>query len=278
NDTSVTIDQTKTGWAPGRRSNIAMTARPDSTLASSNLAWPSDYEIEFFGIAAKKDKPYAKGSAPGGFLYIDDSVSFTVRNTTHGYLCKFLVLDMNKDGKFSYFDSIKIMDGYNEVPPLPRRAYSISFMPPILNPDFPFAGDKFVVKTKKPFSGGDYFEFTTHSSKVNIASAKNDMSKISVVPNPYVVASQWEPRNIFQSGRGDRKIDFIHLPAICTVRIYTVNGLLVKTLQKKSTADNGSLSWNLISEDGTEVAYGLYIYHIDAGEIGTHIGKFAVIK
>jgi hypothetical protein len=32
------------------------------------------------------------------------------------------------------------------------------------------------------------------------------------------------------------------------------------------------------SKDLLDIAYGVYIYHVDAGELGTKIGKFAVIK
>jgi len=49
-------------------------------------------------------------------------------------------------------------------------------------------------------------------------------------------------------------------------------------LYKDSGPENGSISWNLVSEDGMEIAYGLYIYHVDAPDIGEYIGKFAVIK
>jgi len=34
----------------------------------------------------------------------------------------------------------------------------------------------------------------------------------------------------------------------------------------------------LVSKDGMDIAYGLYIYHIDAPDIGEKISKFAVIK
>jgi len=36
--------------------------------------------------------------------------------------------------------------------------------------------------------------------------------------------------------------------------------------------------WNLITQEGQEIAYGIYIYHVDAPGIGEKIGKFAVIK
>ncbi len=38
------------------------------------------------------------------------------------------------------------------------------------------------------------------------------------------------------------------------------------------------ISWNLVTEDGMDIAYGLYIYHVDAPGIGEKIGKFAIIK
>ncbi|PIP12645.1 MAG: hypothetical protein COX49_04475, partial [bacterium (Candidatus Stahlbacteria) CG23_combo_of_CG06-09_8_20_14_all_40_9] len=64
----------------------------------------------------------------------------------------------------------------------------------------------------------------------------------------------------------------------CTIRIYTVRGNLVKTIEHESRMKDGAESWNLVSKDGMDIAYGLYIYHIDAPDIGEKIGKFAVIK
>jgi hypothetical protein len=52
----------------------------------------------------------------------------------------------------------------------------------------------------------------------------------------------------------------------------------VKTLEKNSLPQDGSLAWDLLSDDGMDIAYGLYIYHVDAPGIGEHIGKFAVVK
>ena len=104
------------------------------------------------------------------------------------------------------------------------------------------------------------------------------MGNITVVPNPYISSESWERRTLFTTGRGDRKILFTHLPAQCTVRIFTVAGYLVKTLVKDSNASDGSLPWDLVTDDGMDLAYGLYVYHVNAPGIGEHIGKFAVIK
>ena len=142
----------------------------------------------------------------------------------------------------------------------------------------PEAGDVFVVHTFKPFNYKDKFVFVTQSAKLSRERAKDEMDNIAVVPNPYVVAASWEPQHYYISGRGTRKIDFIHLPAKCTIKIFTIRGYLVATVEHDSPIDDGAESWNLISKDGMEVAYGIYIYHVDAPGVGEKIGKFAVIK
>ena len=59
---------------------------------------------------------------------------------------------------------------------------------------------------------------------------------------------------------------------------FSVEGALVKTLEKVTGNTDGTVSWNLVTEDGMDVAYGLYVYHVDAPGVGDHIGKFALIK
>ena len=104
------------------------------------------------------------------------------------------------------------------------------------------------------------------------------MDNIYVVPDPYVVSASWEKPLFYSSGRGERRIDFVNLPQECTIRIYTMSGTLVKTLAHSSTLSDGSKSWDLITDDGLTVAFGIYIYHVDAPKIGTKVGRFALIK
>lgn len=137
-----------------------------------------------------------------------------------------------------------------------------------------------MIYTRKPYASGDYFSFATKGMTVSGSAANKSLSDILVVPNPYMSTATWEPRSIYPTGRGTRKIDFIHLPAKCTIRIYTISGALVKTIQKDDSNLNngGAISWDLVSDDGMDIAYGIYIFHVDAPGIGSYIGKFAVIK
>jgi hypothetical protein len=143
-----------------------------------------------------------------------------------------------------------------------------------------FPGDGDLIKTWAPipFSENDVYTFTMLQETMSNDQAKADLDKIAVVPNPYVSTEIWEPNLGYGTGRGQRKIDFIHLPQRCTIRIYTMSGYLVKEIDHNAPAVDGAESWNLISKDGMDIAYGVYIFHIDAPGIGEQTGKFAIIK
>jgi len=52
----------------------------------------------------------------------------------------------------------------------------------------------------------------------------------------------------------------------------------VRTLEHNSTMRNGAETWDLMSKENMDVAYGVYLYHVDAPGIGEHIGKIFLIK
>lgn len=271
NDTSVTVDIDNTGWAVGF-SNIGMAVSAETS--NRGLPWPADYEIRFFNGPA--DTTYIW--APPSYPIIP--VNFKIFNTTEGRQTKIAVVDRDMSGSLTFGDVIQIIEFVGSVSLSNSRiAWNISYDSSTTGAlRMPVEGDKFVIKTKRPFYTGDYFSFTTKAEYVDNNSAKNSLNRISVVPNPYLGAASWERVNLNSTGRGERRIDFINLPTECTVRIYTVAGALVKTLRKEYSPADGTLSWNLITEDGMDAAYGLYIYHVDAPNVGTHIGKFAIIK
>ena len=99
-----------------------------------------------------------------------------------------------------------------------------------------------------------------------------------MVPNPYFAASAFEGQNTFNSGRGPREIQFRYLPSECTIRIYSIAGKLVKTINHSSPLESGTGRWDLLTEDNLSAAYGMYVYHIDAPNIGQKIGKLAIVK
>ncbi|MFA6457341.1 MAG: hypothetical protein WCW40_11010 [Bacteroidota bacterium] len=271
NDSVAAVIDTATGWMIGH-SNLTLKVMQDNSNAALNLLWPSDYEIRFLG----SDSVFTAFDAPPEYPKM--KVPFVVTNTTQGKEIRCIVHDIDGNGKLSVNDSIRFIEAFKDESSF-KITWSLSYGAPSSGaPALPQAGDKFVVKTRKPFYEGDYFEFTTRGQRVDAGLAKASLNNIKVVPNPYIGTAKWETRTLYQSGRGERKIAFIHLPQECTVRIYTMAGVLVKTLTKSSPIHDGSLEWNLVTEDGMDIAFGMYIYHVDAPGIGEHIGKFAVIK
>jgi len=143
----------------------------------------------------------------------------------------------------------------------------------------PVSGDVAIVKLNIPFLSSDVFEFTSYAEGMDKAKAKQELDKIKVVPNPYIIANSWEQKNPYANGRGPRELHFIHLPEKCTIRIFNIRGQLVREIEHNtpSLAD-GTEVWDMQTKDLLDIAYGVYIYHIDAGELGEVVGKFAVIK
>ena len=106
-------------------------------------------------------------------------------------------------------------------------------------------------------------------------STEETLKKITVVPNPYVAASN------FNESAYLKKMLFTHLPAKCTINIYTITGEAVTSLKHDDPVD-GKMWWDLRTINNQEVSPGLYIYTVEAvnssGRPIKHVGKFAIIR
>ena len=147
-----------------------------------------------------------------------------------------------------------------------------------LNGRNPQAGDTLDIFLRKPFLSRDVYRFTMRGEGASNELAEEQLKDIRVVPNPYVAAASWEPRNTFSSGRGSRELHFINLPRNCDIRIFNVSGVAIDKIEHRSTLDNGTAIWDMLSKDNLDISYGIYIYHISAPGIGEKTGTFAVIK
>ena len=178
-------------------------------------------------------------------------------------------------------DWIVFMDHEDDLGnPLPSWRFLLNLMPDDETRiyDQPRPGDTAYVVIDKPFLEEDVYEFTTHAPAIDVAKASSDMDRIKVVPNPYFAASAFEGQNTFNSGRGPREIQFRYLPSECTIRIYSISGELVKTIHHSSPLESGTGRWDLLTEDNLSAAFGMYVYHVDAPNIGEKIGKLAIVK
>jgi hypothetical protein len=98
-----------------------------------------------------------------------------------------------------------------------------------------------------------------------------DLSKIRVVPNPYLATSR------FEFGPDNRQIQFTNLPSECAIRIYTISGNLVRILDH-TPDEGGTETYDLRTRYDLELASGNYYYHVTTPDGRTHLGRFAVIQ
>ena len=145
---------------------------------------------------------------------------------------------------------------------------------------WPMPGDFIELKFDKPFTSVDTLLFTTPKAPTyDPGVAKASLDNIKVVPNPYIVTNEFEPANYYDQGRGDRHLHFINLPSKCTIRIYTLSGQLVKTIEHHvGINERGEAIWDMLTKENMDIGFGVYFYHVDAGELGKRIDKFAIIK
>lgn len=284
NDMSVAIDQKASGWTTGK-SNYVVSLGFDSRYApayqSRRVNYPADFDVKFTADGAG-DLSFPSSSFSGPLVS-----NITVTNVTEGTdHFQFIFRDNDLNSKFNDGDAIFLVCGDSAGKrattfAAARKSWSMTLIRDTLIPPSqqipPQPGDVYHIATTKPFRTGEYTEFVTHAQTSDAALARRDLSKVAVVPNPYVGAVSWEPQST-SVGRGERRLFFIHLPAKCTIRIYTISGQLVQTLQHDAAIDDGQEPWNLVSRDGMDIAYGMYVFHVETPDIGSIVGKFAVIK
>jgi len=100
--------------------------------------------------------------------------------------------------------------------------------------------------------------------------ADADLSRITVVPNPYIAASE-----VFRD-RGLRRILFTNMPPRATLRIYTVSGNLVRIIEH--TDGSGTVEWDVRTRFDLLAASGIYYWHVTTPDGRTEMGRLAVVN
>jgi hypothetical protein len=124
----------------------------------------------------------------------------------------------------------------------------------------------------------DVFDVDPTTGEVLSHQTRTDVKDVHVVPNPYKENAAWdeETTNLNPTGR---KIYFVNLPERATIRIYSIGGDLVETIEHRYDLSpaNDMTYWNLVSRNNQEVVSGVYIYHITS-PVGEKVGRFVVIR
>jgi hypothetical protein len=67
-------------------------------------------------------------------------------------------------------------------------------------------------------------------------------------------------------------VKFVNLPPECKIQVFTVNGTLVRVLEKDNP--NTFLEWDLRNEAFIPVAGGIYLIHVSVPGVGERVLKF----
>ena len=268
------IDTLNTGWTDPSRA-YSFTMRPIDTYFGEDrllgVAHPSDYRFEFADGVADTST-----GIPDYFIPAVP-VNFRVRNVTDGRYVDFIYNNPARNRKLSPFDEVVLLEPGPDGNPVytwdlfftQRRDSLFEFR----------SGDTLKINMKKPFRTGDVFEFTAVKPAVDREQASRELDRIKAVPNPYVAATTHElplPPAI-TSGRGERKIDFIHLHAGARIHLFTARGERVASLRHDGNINDGTVSWNLKTDENLDIAPGVYFYVVES-DVGVKRGKVAVIK
>jgi hypothetical protein len=132
------------------------------------------------------------------------------------------------------------------------------------------------VPSEFDYNGFPVYQFSTR----DLAPTYNDprlyqsiLDNINIVPNPYYGGSLYE-NNPLQT-----IVKIINLPtdlknnAPVTINIFTVNGILVRTISK-GDSETSYVNWDLKNYANIPVAGGVYIIHVNCPGIGERMLKF----
>jgi len=303
-DDTTALDLDNSGWKVLESSSNLIATVGRATIGNKKVNVPIDFEFQFVDYDTNAAGQLTN---PAGVAFSTNvEAPFRVIRTDTGEEVEFVIQERDKSTRNGRWDWNEIINLLNPDDPRKRETtYSLSLAPPLdttlvdttmeiisggdttivdttlqvfthREPIYPKNGDVFVIASRKPFNSADRYRFTTRAATFSQAKARDALADVYVVPNPYVAFSEGELASPRIGRRDERKIEFRNLPTQCTVRIYTITGELVKTLEKNDTRD--FVAWNLLSFEAQRIAYGIYIYHVEAPGIGEKVGRFAIIK
>ena len=109
--------------------------------------------------------------------------------------------------------------------------------------------------------------------------------KVSVYPNPYKIDAGYRQSGFEDPNREGfkertRRIHFVNLPPKATIKIFSLDGDLIRELHHPESRFSDTPShtaWDLITRNTQAVVSGIYLYSVES-EWGTQIGKIVIIK
>ena len=131
---------------------------------------------------------------------------------------------------------------------------------------------------------GSSFTYTNPATTAQTAEERlREGANVYVYPNPATRDALEEFQEMHPDANDPTgvRVAFANLPqSENTIKIYTLNGDLVQTIDHDGTSGYGEVSWNLVSRNGQEIVSGIYFYVVQSQDavFEDFIGKFIVIR
>jgi len=221
------------------------------------------------------------------FLILNDGTTnsktldldFYIYDLANNQNLNIMVVDLNQSNDFEPLED-KILVGSTFIDETTGfkfwggTHFSISFI------EYPEPDDIYSISYNSPFLSTDTLFINANApDTINVSNHNLIINEIKVVPNPYVGTNLMEEAFSNPNQNQERKIMFTHLPSNCKIKIFTISGVLVDEIEVNNSNDDGMAYWDLLTNEGLEVAAGMYIYHVQSLINKKYkIGKFAIIK
>lgn len=256
------LDQQNTGWTTGMSDLSYQISLPEINMGTEILygfAYPADYQITVHDHVVDTSSSFL--DAP------QIPINFTVWNTTEDHQVDVIFIELDNDHLISSLDEIYILE--NDESGEPMLTWRI-FYTGDANTIMPAFGDVFTLKTFKPFTHKDVFQFNTQYTDI-----AND--KLNPIPQRFILYQNY-PNPFFAGsafgGNPTTTISYqIPKRTIVKLSIYNIPGQLVETLiNEPKEAGFYSVSWN-----ASFFSSGIYFYKITAGNY-TAFKKCLILK
>lgn len=110
-----------------------------------------------------------------------------------------------------------------------------------------------------------YYTFTTDGFAPTFSTeiGRKALDNVNIVPNPYYAYSSYEdPGNQL-----DNRVRLVNLPGRCEIRIFTLDGVLVRII-RKDDPNAAYTEWDLKNNAQVPISSGTYLIHIKALDYG----------
>ena len=278
-----------------------LTATPDKT--SVTLSWAKSISSDITAYKIYRSKTSGSGYTQIGQV---ETNTFIDKSVEKGSLSYYVVSAITADGKESkYSNEVASAPGVPPKSPSNLTAKSDSSGKPLLQweksddvevtgyrvfrnstGDAPWAAIATVDKASQSFIDINTYNGNTYYYTIASINAYNWISGFSNVVSvnllPFALPSSVDLRDVKAIPQPcSSKVRFINLTAMANIRIYDLDGRLVKTIYHIN--GNGEEEWDLLNENGVPLASGIYVYYIEAfkaKETGKFVfsGKIAVVK